>query len=52
LLHYLQAESSEDGRAEALIAALEQCSVDLLREFYDALKAANQPQIEQMLREG
>jgi len=48
----VQAGQSEDERSDRLLTLLEQCDVELLAEFYDALVIAGQQEIVDLLRKG
>jgi len=48
----VQAGQSKDERVERLLTQLEQCDAGLLKQLYNALEAAGQPEIVNLLRKG
>jgi len=47
-----QTLQSEDARVERLLAVLAQCEINLLQQFYEALKAVDQNDVVSLLRTG
>ena len=47
----MQANESEDGRVERLLAVFNNCDAALLPSFYEALKASGQEEVVSLLQD-